>query len=71
LGKGAYGVVYKAKAKSGSGEFRAVKKINKKAMKQAELLINEIEILRTLDHPSCIKLYETFEDENNLFLVTE
>jgi serine/threonine protein kinase len=70
LGKGAYGVVYKGKEKNGS-EWRAIKKIAKKNIKQPELLLNEIEILKSLDHPSCIKLYETFEDENNVFLVTE
>ena len=28
-------------------------------------------MLKNVDHPSCIKLYETFEDERNVFLVTE
>ena len=28
-------------------------------------------MLKSLDHPSCIKLYETFEDDQNVFLVTE
>jgi calcium-dependent protein kinase len=32
---------------------------------------HEVEILRNLDHPNIIKLYETFEDENNLYLVME
>lgn len=63
-------MVYKAKEKGGS-EWRAIKKINKKNIKQPEILLNEIEILKTLDHPSCIKLYETFEDDQNVFLVTE
>ena len=32
---------------------------------------NEIEILRNLDHPHIIKLYETFEDAINIYLVME
>jgi predicted Ser/Thr protein kinase len=39
LGKGAYGVVYKGKEKNGS-EWRAIKKIAKKNIKQPELLLN-------------------------------
>ena len=63
-------MVFKGREK-GATEWRAIKKINKKAVKNPETLINEIEILKSLDHPSCIKLYETFEDETNLYLVTE
>lgn len=63
-------MVYKGKEKGGS-DWRAIKKIAKKNIKQPELLLNEIEILKSLDHPSCIKLYETFEDDQNVFLVTE
>jgi hypothetical protein len=39
LGKGAYGVVYKGKEKNGS-EWRAIKKIAKKNIKQPDLLLN-------------------------------
>ena len=31
----------------------------------------EIEILRNLDHPHIIKLFETFEDSRNIYLVME
>jgi calcium-dependent protein kinase len=31
----------------------------------------EVKILQTLDHPNVIKLYEYFEDETNVYLVTE
>ena len=40
-------------------------------MKNPEALQNEIQILRKLDHPNVIKLYEVFEDEKNLYLVQE
>mmetsp|Transcript_36748 Transcript_36748/g.27201 ORF Transcript_36748/g.27201 Transcript_36748/m.27201 type:complete len:212 (-) Transcript_36748:675-1310(-) len=31
----------------------------------------EIDILRNLDHPNIVKLYEVFEDKNYIYLVTE
>lgn len=31
----------------------------------------EIEILRQLDHPNILRLYEVFEDEKRYYLVTE
>lgn len=31
----------------------------------------EIQILQTLDHPHILKLYEYFEDEKNVYLITE
>lgn len=33
--------------------------------------MNEIEILKTLDHPNILKLYEFFQDHKRYFLVTE
>ena len=35
------------------------------------MLLNEVNILRKLDHPNIIKLYESFEDRGYLYLVTE
>lgn len=31
----------------------------------------EITILQKLDHPNVLKLYEYFEDERNVYLITE
>ena len=52
---------------------RAVKIINKKKMKTAakEKLLSEISILKELDHPNIVKLYEFFQDPKRYFLVTE
>ena len=33
--------------------------------------MNELFILRQLDHPDIIRLYETYEDANNVYYVTE
>ena len=33
--------------------------------------MNEIEILKQLDHPSIVKLYEFYQDKLNFYLITE
>lgn len=72
LGAGAFGEVVKAKYKP-SGEFRAVKKILKSAQskEEQEKLANEVDILRGLDHPNIIKIYEFYQDEKFFYIVTE
>lgn len=71
LGRGAYGVVYLGRMVEPPNEYRVVKVISKKYVKNPEALQNEIQILRKLDHPNIVKLYEVFEDDKNLYLVQE
>lgn len=71
IGRGAYGVVYKAREKSKNVGARAAKKIIKKQVRNPNSIKNEIENLVELDHPTVLKIYEIFEDETNLYLVTE
>ena len=54
-------------------EPRAVKVINKKGMPepQAANLLNEIGILRQMDHPNIVKLYEYYQDEKKYYIITE
>ena len=40
-------------------------------MKNQERFQAEIDILRSLDHPHILKLYEYFEDAKNVYLITE
>lgn len=35
------------------------------------MIANEVDILRDLDHPNILKLYEVFEDDDSVYLVTE
>ena len=76
LGEGAFGSVYKVRRKnSGSMEIiRALKEINKDFMgneESAEEIRNEIEVLKNLDHPNIMKIYEFFEDDKKMYLINE
>lgn len=53
--------------------LRAVKIINKKYLEENERqkLLTEISILKKLDHPNILKLFEFFQDTKRFFLVTE
>lgn len=70
IGEGSYGTVCKATNKS-TGAARAVKSISKEHMKNIERFKQEIAIMKMMDHPNIIKLYETFEDRKNIYLVME
>jgi len=72
LGRGAFSVVYEVKRKDGTGDKLAAKLINKKTVKQdlARLQI-EIDILKSVDHPAIIKLFEVFDSEESLYIITE
>jgi len=47
-----------------TGKVRAVKIIKKDTMNKNEmkLLETEINILKTMDHPNIVKLYEAYQD---------
>lgn len=34
-------------------------------------LFSEMNILKSLDHPNIVKLYELFQNEENYYLITE
>ena len=48
-----------------------MKKVAKKKIKNMDRFKQEISILQKLDHPNVLKLFEHFEDEKNVYLVTE
>lgn len=72
LGKGAMGKVKRATVKI-SGEQRAVKMIDKQNMEEPGRvrLKYEIDILKNLNHPNILRLYEVYENKTHIFLVTE
>lgn len=72
LGKGAYGKVVKA-LHLPSQEFRAIKIIDTRHMHKEDKLkiFQEIKILSKLDHPNIIKIYEYFNSNRSIYIVTE
>lgn len=73
LGSGAYGRVVYA-IHNITHQDRAIKIINKFSIKNEQIrskLMNEVNILKNLDHPNIIKIYEFYEDEFNLYLVLD
>jgi len=70
LGEGSYGSVSKAKHKK-TAQVRAVKTIGKAQMKNKERFKQEIAMMKDMDHPNIIKLFESFEDTRNIYLVME
>ncbi len=70
LGSGAYGVVYQAKHRI-KGDIRAVKAVRKRKVEDIATFKNEIEIMKKLDHPNIIRLFEVFENDDWIFFVQE
>lgn len=52
---------------------RAVKIIDKSKASEEEIkqLINEVEIMKKLDHPHIVKVYEYYQDEKFFYIVSE
>ena len=69
LGEGAYGSVYKVQQKY-TNYLRAVKAIKKKYVDSTEFY-NEIEVLKALDHPNIIKLFDCYQDKSYYYMVEE
>ncbi|KFH09363.1 calcium-dependent protein kinase CDPK3 [Toxoplasma gondii MAS] len=73
LGSGAYGEVLLCKDKL-TGAERAIKIIKKSSVtttSNSGALLDEVAVLKQLDHPNIMKLYEFFEDKRNYYLVME
>ena len=77
LGQGAFGSVFKVVRKnSGTREIvRALKEISKESMnvssENEEEIRNEVEVLKKIDHPNIMKIFEFFEDDKNIYLINE
>ena len=73
LGIGAYGKVYLASNTASENIKVAIKTLSKKRINDqiTAKITNEIKILQSLDHPNIVNYIETFESENNIYLVME
>jgi calcium-dependent protein kinase len=74
LGAGSFGYVNYATHRS-SGQVRAIKTVRKASITSdvgaRRKFMSEIEILKHMNHPGIVKLYEFYEDEYNYHMVTE
>lgn len=54
--------------------IRALKIIKKQKYKSAaelKMIKNEIALMKMVDHPNIVKLFEFFEDEESFYIITE
>jgi calcium-dependent protein kinase len=70
LGHGSFGSVLRGTHRS-TGASRAIKAISKTTPALVEQFRQEIALMKALDHPSIVKLHETFEDPKYLYLVMD
>jgi calcium/calmodulin-dependent protein kinase I len=72
IGRGGFSVVVEG-AKKGTSERFAIKCIKKANVERDDikLLRREIQIMKQVDHPNILKLFEVFESEEEFFLVME
>lgn len=62
MGEGAFSIVYKAEHRI-SKIIRCIKKISKSnfTKDQNESIMNEIKVLKEIDHPNVVKIIEYYE----------
>ena len=73
LGEGSYARVYKVKNRYTNAEY-AMKVINKSytcTVEEENEILNEINILKSMDHPSILKIFEFYSNKTSYSIVTE
>jgi len=73
IGKGGFGQVWKVRHKL-SNKIYVIKVMNKKNIieqKMVEQINREVDIMYRVNHPHIIKLYNHYEDEDNLYLIMQ
>ena len=73
LGKGAFGKVYKGTDRSNPEFEIAIKVLNKDKMTPKDLatVMDEVDLLKKVDHPNIVEYFETYDDKHYLYLVME
>mmetsp|Transcript_16141 Transcript_16141/g.26229 ORF Transcript_16141/g.26229 Transcript_16141/m.26229 type:complete len:269 (+) Transcript_16141:74-880(+) len=69
LGQGTFGLV--RRCEDSKGESYALKTILKSKVPETNVLKREIEIMQEVNHPHIVRLYDVYENDKNIFLVTE
>ena len=73
LGKGSFGVVYKATNKKDKKQVTAIKQINKRSLTEEEVaeIHDEVKLIQKCDHANIVNYYETYEDSGYIYLCME
>ena len=74
LGSGTYGIIKKVCLKKNPSIIWAMKIISKQNFQKGVdhfKLIDEIKILKNLDHPNIMKIYECFADSKNFYVTSD
>ena len=73
LGRGSFGIVYLVKQRYLSRYFamKVIKKSPTKAKEEEENLMNEVDILRKLDHPNIVKITDFYSLKTEYNIITE
>ena len=73
IGEGNYARVYKVKNKYTNIEYamKVIKKSSACSTEEENHILNEIEVLKKLDHPSILKIFELYSDDTNFSIITE
>ncbi|XP_012267932.2 calcium/calmodulin-dependent protein kinase type II-like isoform X2 [Athalia rosae] len=70
VGRGKFGTVYRCKEKS-SGLALAAKVVNTGRKEDRRAVEREVEIMRRLQHPRLIQLYDAIAANNNIYVILE
>ncbi|CAD8197215.1 unnamed protein product [Paramecium pentaurelia] len=74
IGKGSFAKVYLATRKENNQQY-AIKAFSKSFMQQQhkgiESLLNEMQVMRKLNHPNIVKLHEVHETTNSVYFVVD
>ena len=73
LGRGSFGIVYLVKQRYLSRYFamKVIKKSQTKGKEEEENLMNEVDILRKLDHPNIVKITDFYSLKTEYNIITE
>lgn len=70
LGRGAFGSVHRIQNKT-TGDIYACKRMNKLSISNPDMFYTEINLLKSIDHPNIIKLYDIYMDKVFVYLILE
>ena len=73
LGQGRHGIVYQIKNRITDivRAMKVVKKNSKRSLDEEKEILNEENILRTMDHPNIVKIFEFYSNEENYSIIME